>query len=453
MIHSGWKHQFSSSQEGSVLVTVLAMLAVLLTILLAAMTYAISRHSVHQADLSRLHARYLAETAINRIAGSVYQPNPLEADSFNVPNGGSCTVRRQLWGLHYLVEATGIYGGQQVTRRALLGTARHDYLDAAVVIGDETLPLVATGATRLRGTVVVGPPGLTEGRIHGEGTIFEDYHRGGLQISRQIELPPVDTLLLLGYLDSLRRRAEAPDRVLPGSRHLRDLTVFDSTSDIVRIENNLVLEDVRWEDTERRRTLAVDGHLEFRGKCRISAFCEVIAGSITVGGQSVVDNLLLVAEDSLCIEGEAAFSGIAISPTAISVRDHAALRYPSELIVYDRDTYDRRQATCSLTSTGLLEAAVVGLGVVGREGDGAFIYVDTAAMLTGYILCTNEVDMRGRVLGSVMTERFRYELPPTTYINWVKDCIIDRARLTHEPLLPMLESPDTTVTAGILRED
>jgi hypothetical protein len=68
------------------------------------------------------------------------------------------------------------------------------------------------------------------------------------------------------------------------------------------------------------------------------------------------------------------------------------------------------------------------------------VLVDTATQFTGYIMSNSLADIRGTVFGSIVTQQFNYSLPPTTYVNWVRNAIIDRTKMIFSMPIPILVS-------------
>ena len=445
-----------TGERGSVLVTVLAMLAVLMTVLLTAMTYALSRYTVHKAHVNETRARWLADSGITRaLEASRLSTIPQTNDTIKAPGGGWFTFETSPWGFHLLVRATGKCGGQEVIRWALIGSSGDEFTNAAVVSGDESLPLVISGSTRIRGTGVVGLPGIIKGRIRGEGPVYEDFHVGGTQLRDRIDLPAPDTAVLGEYLRDMRFRRANPDRVLTGSQAPNDIsTLVDFGDEVIEVENHLILKNINWSNRDPvLRTLSAEGRIEIGGRSRISTPCELIADYILVQDSAVVDRVLLWARDSIVFCGSAVFSGMALSPGRIVVRERARLLYPSELVAYTLANPTADTTRLILSGTELAETSAFAVSLADDRRDDALVYVDTGKTILGCVFSNDEIDLRGSVLGSVISEHFRYEQHPTTYVNWLKDCYIDRTGLTYEPVLPLCHSDSEVDGRRIVRRD
>jgi len=198
----------------------------------------------------------------------------------------------------------------------------------------------------------------------------------------------------------------------------------------------------------------VDGSVEIAGRTRLSGLIELIAGgAITVGDSAVVDNIILSGEDSVVVRDVAKSSAILISAGSIMVRDRATLTYPSLLLADVPDAGPTRPGGIFLRSRGALES-VCYLREKPFHGFATerFLYVDTLTQVRGTLVSQSHTDMRGRLEGSSLTERYYFEYPPTTYINWLKDAYIDRGKLDFTPVLPALEN-DSTSAYYVLRQD
>jgi hypothetical protein len=439
-----------------VLATVLVVLILLLTIFLSAMTYALSRYGHHVARQNALVAGHLAD------AGIAHAVAELEASGFHTtdstwtaPNTGRIHMIVSAWGPYARVRSVGEFGHQSATTEALIGTSQLACQKAAVAIGDENNPLVVAGHTRIVGDVHTGAQGIMTGQFRGEGVTYTDYHVGRLFKHQTVEVPSIDTVVYDQYKRDLAHRKRSDPKRLPGSVVLTasDDHFLDSLSNI-RVENDLLMRDLSLSPFDEVKTIAVDGTVEITGRSRLSGLIEIVAEeAIFVRDSAIVDNAILIAGDSIVVSGAASSSAILISEGRIVIRDRATLRYLSLLLADVAEGPDQPGGIFLRSRVPLETVACLRVKPFQSPSTDRLLYVDTLTTVRGMLLSQGYIDLRGRLEGCSITERFHFEYPPTTYVNWVKDAYIDRSKLDFTPVLPTLMAQDSAAGYYVLRQE
>ena len=316
-------------------------------------------------------------------------------------------------------------------------------------------PLVVAGNTRIVGDIHTGNQGITEGRFRGEGVTHEDYHVGRLFKDDTLEVPPVDSLVLGYYESELEERRNGPAEQISGSLRLlaADASFFEERS-TVRIENDLELRDVDLEAPDSVKTIFVDGSVEVVGRTRLSGFIEIVSDeSIYVRDSVNIDNVIMVAADSIVVSGAVRSSAQLMSAGKVVVRDRAILSSPSLLLSLLPENSDT-PGGLFLESRLLMETVAY---LQGRTSEAPtterLLYVDTFSVVRGSLLSQGYTDLRGRLEGNCVTERFHFYYAPTTYINWLKDASVDRSKSTGLTVLPALTQEGRSGGYYVLRQE
>jgi hypothetical protein len=352
------------------------------------------------------------------------------------------------------VLSQGHYANQTVTSSALIGSKSGRYFNAAVTVCDESLPFVVAGNTRITGDVYTGPQAISQGRVKGEGIIDEDFLKGTNYILEEIKVPSIDTTVLNQYLNDIDNRQAQPDLTLSGSQVLtkNESKLLNNNSSIY-IENNLIFEDFYYKVPDSIKSIKVNGYVEINKSSKLGGLLEISADNIYIRDSAVIDNVILLAQDSILFSDNSFFTGIAISYGNIIVKDKASLGYPSLLLICDNENNFKEDCGITISSKGQLESNCwINFTYSETNPQDYLFYLDTLSIFKGTISCAGKADIRGTVYGSIVTERFHYYLPPTTYINWVKDFYINREYLDYTPVLPIFDNTDSS-RYGILRED
>ncbi len=454
----GWKpcSVRQLNQRGAVLVAVLVILLVVMIIFLAVLTYGLHRHAQHVKRVNLTAAQFLAESGVQRYLSDLHNGVLFpDIPPRQTPNGGTIKTDVKSWGPYLLVISEGGMANQSVVVTALIGSSPSEFIKAAVTICDENYPFVVAGNTRIYGDVNTGPQGLQTGRIRGEGMTTKEFHVGNVHMFNSLAVPSLDSVVMQRYRKEQANRRAAVDRVEHGS-----LIISEQESDplengnCLQIENNLVMTNDALISTSTISSIFVGASAEIAGQSRLIGLIEIVADrSIVIKDSADIDMALLYAEDSVVFAGNCRFSGTVICRGKIVVRDNAALVYPS-LLFLEVDESSESGGGIYLTSSHPLEstcyATLLDTSVSPQK---CMIYLDTDITFTGFLVSQGRVDLRGRLIGSVVTEQFHYSLPPTTYVNWVKDCYINRNMLRFSPVLPVLDRESSPDGYRIMRQD
>lgn len=424
------------------LVSTLALLAVLLIIFLAAMTYCLNRYGQHVRTKNRMVASFLADAGVKRALhrmtdGTLFPSKSKEA----TPNGGTVQASSLAWGPYVLIRSRGDFANQTVVAIAVIGSAPPEYFDAAVTVTDMNYPLVVAGNTTIRGDVNTGPLGMTTGRIRGEGIVNENFHTGALRMLQTPTALKLNPAVLDRYHTDQRNRRIPASRTYSGTQVWQVIDRPNTNQDYsVKIENNLRIENCEYASPALITSLFVNGYVEIAGSTRLSGLTEIVAdGPIYLRDSSVMDQGVLWSEDSIVMSGSAHFSGIAMSNSRIVVKDKVALSYPGSLLITGDSITNYNSCGIWLMSRGVLEGlCCLRLKELDAQEKDYQIYLDTSSTFTGGIISEGKVDLRGTVYGTIVTSRFSYTEPTTTYINWAKDFHVDRTKLTFALAAPIL---------------
>jgi hypothetical protein len=443
MTPSGSVHKQSNrNQRGAVLATALAILASLMIIFLSAMTYCLSRYSQHVKSQNRMVASFLADAGIPR---ALYQMK--DSSLFPViskqrsPNGGSLEVHSQAWGPYVLVRSSGSFTNQTVISTALLGSSPPEYFNTAITVYDLNFPFVVAGNTTIKGDVITGPLGMTTGRIRGEGIVSENYHNGVLHIRDIVTPLSLDSTVLKQYTLEVEQRRQSAFNLLGGTQVWRTVEKPKKDTDFsYKIENNLIFDNCTYASPTRITSLFVNGRTEITGSSKLTGLIEIVSdGPIIVTDSSVVDMAILKSRDSIIISRNAHFSGIAISPNRIVIRDKASMSYPGTILLASNDKPCDDSCGIWITSHGSLEGlCYLNPGKRHEYSEDFQIFLDTGCTLTGAVVSESKTDIRGTINGSIITERFLYTEPTTTYVNWAKDLHVNRSQLSFNLATPIL---------------
>jgi len=449
--------RFSSLDKGAVLIQVLGVLLILLLIFLAVLTYALGRFGLHKRDQNILVATHLSEAGITRYLDHLDSGKKInDTIAVTAPNNGSYTVTAIPWGPYLLTLSDGFFANQTIRTTALIGSRPPELFKAAITVCDEAFPFVVAGNSKIWGDINVGPLEIQTGRIQGEAVIDKEFHKGEVHHFASLDVPELDTTILSAYLSEVKQRRLSASSILAGSRIIasKDSSLMNENVSIL-IEENLLITDFSYTNYGEIRSIFAGGRIEITGNSNLGGLIEIVAsGPIILSDSVILDEVLLYTPDSIIITGNARFSGIAISKSKIVVSGNSQLAYLSMLLVDGRGESCRDECGIFLKSNGHMESICYMLvDSVEEDENDYLVYLDTLKLFTGFISSEGRTDVRGNVIGSVITERFHYFVPPTTYVNWVKDFNISRPALNYLPVPPVLRDSTGLRHVMIWRQD
>ncbi len=447
-------------EEGSVLVTALVIIAVLLTLFLSAFSYGIARYSVHVKRHYNNQAGYLAESGINRLMALLNsQEISLETViedslSIEIPEIGKYTVSIRPYGGYFLVKSFGVSGSQSNVRYSLLGTNHRSITDNALTIFDGRFPIVATGLTQIKGDLFSPSVQLTTGQIEGRGIVNENFHSGKRIIVDNLISPFRLFSAIDDYIEYVYQNLRRDAHTVSTSVLLTGDDKFLSDKDVISIQGNLEINDFSVSRRKRPLTIVVTGWVDISGKSELRGLIEIVSEKfIRLSDSSVFVGGLLYAEDSISLQDNSYFSAQAVSRHQMSVTDSCDVDYPSLLLTNasvfaNSGDYGIRVASHLPTNAIIMYLSSDTL----KQRDHEVVEVDSNAIIEGIVYSSDYLNLNGHLDGSAVTSNFKFEIPPTTYINWLKDITIDRPNLDYNPVLPIVKQDSLSYSIVYLRD-
>jgi len=433
-----------TNDRGSALITVLVVLFILLTAFFAVFSFALSRAGIMNNKINNIRAHYLADAGINRLlyTANIDSLEWTEIIDLTINENISATekfmVKSSLAGGYILVASTGTASGKQVTKNVLIGIMPWPDLNSAVVNCSNTYPLVVSGKTKIYGDAIVGPEPVTKGSIEGETYYGDKLIYGQIILREKVDCQEIDHNPVRQYIDQLIDKKTSPDSYIIGSAVLRDFTDYKSdVSSVIYVEDNLEIKSLQLDSYKSAITIIAGGDIDIKGDCRINGLVEIAAGgSITVDSNSYLEGTTLIAEDSVIFQDAAVFCGQAMSGGRVIVGESAQIRYPSMLYVYCSDDDDDNTIVFDNGSRSQTIAIIAG-DITPYSEKMHRLFIDSGAVTAGLMFCDQYSDIRGTLYGVSSTKNYYYRKDPTTYVNWLKDAVIDRNRLDFLPVMPV----------------
>jgi len=432
-------------KKGSALISVLVVLFILLTAFFAVFSFALSRAAILEKEINSTRASYLADAGINRFLYEI-EKDSLTIDkiiskklSEKISADEKYAVSAEPWGGYILISSEGMARGSEAAKKVLIGLMPNKDLNAAIINCGANYPVVIAGRTKITGDVIVGPGSITRGTIEGEAYQDEELTDGAIIQRADVTKPEIDNKPIKEYLSSTIEKVAFPDDFIIGSSVITDLDIpRKDTSYIIRVEDNLELKSLNLEAGNVKISLMAGRNITIGDSCHISGTIEIIArNSIIIDGGSYMSGVILAAEDSIVIKGGSIFSGQALCNKTIIISKNAKALYPSLLYAYDFDDDEERTIRFGPDIYSEAIAVLNDVSQIGYSGESKII-LDTNSIVCGYLYSDRYIDIRSVLLGIAHSESFWYKKEPTTYINWLRNVVINRNRLDFMPVLPVM---------------
>lgn len=433
------------SQRGSALLNVLAVIFILLTIFFAVFAYALNRFSVLKKEINSTKAQYLSEGGLQRYL-SCLGKDEIDLTQRNLPQydiriseDEGFQLSARLYGAYLLVTSIGKFKNTNDTSYALIGKLPGKNFNFAIINGSSEYPLTLAGRTKIIGDIQAGPGGVSKGEINGEYFQYETLNEGAIYGSLEKPAFALDREIIKKYINNIPNRADNYDRFIQGSLVL-DNRSFENLEEnsVILIENNLEINPDKPIIANRPITLIVEGSVEITGNARLAGSLEIISsGYINLREGARLDGALLVAEDSLIIGRGGNFSGQALSPGLITIKENARILHPSLIYsYYPGYSSDDRQIIFENNSNS--QCIVVMDSTLDKTSERYNrISVDDYASITGILESEEYIELKGSLAGLVLTNQFIYRTDKSVYINWLRNASVDRLKLDFFPVMPI----------------
>jgi len=430
--------------KGFSLVSVFIIIFILMTILLAALNFALKRKVYIKRDIDTMRASCLAEAGMNRFLYVINRDRlglqdvlGLELEKVVSPDE-KYRVENALLGGYILVKSSGVAGSRTVTRKALVGLLPGPEGNAAIINSSHEHPLVIAGRTIVNGAVYVASGKLMAGSIEGEIYARENLINGEIVQYHPDDILRFDENEYFDFFDPPNYGTRQPARFFPGNLTLGEDNMNLIESPVLSVENNLEISSVALDIGGQGASIVAGGNIEITGDCRLYGLLRIeTAQSITIRNDSKLVGVTLVAGDSIIFRDRVLFSGQAVSRRAIRVTGGTRIRYPSLLMINS----DEKAETGIIEFLDSAIAGVIAVNDCGCTIPESFcetILVDSGSLVQGAIICRAGTQLKGILHGFVLTEYFRLKREPITYINWLENAVIDRHKLGFLPVLPAI---------------
>ncbi len=425
-------------ESGSGLLATLVMITMVAVLIGAVVALHLAQYRFIRRDAHRLQARYAAEAGVY-IAIDSLQRNPFWRPTqavMNLPEEQASRVTVEPFGGFLFIRSEALYRRSRSTVRAFVGEVPPADFHNAVYLWDTESSMHVAGTTRITGDIVVGPRGLRKSTF--KRRRFTGRLDGTVHKISNLKEPFFDGHFLQGAIEDLDRYLSGSPATSPPTEQRRPLAKgLPSENPVHRVSGSLQLTEADSLLLRDPVTIVARGNLTLEGALHFQPGTVFIAGQTLLIKEGVTGREgLFYGRRRVETSGNVLLSGQFFSREYIGVARKAYLDYPSVLYV-----------------TG--EAAEQGGGILIEDGavvNGTLVHppldaepaipqgrviVEPAAQVRGAVFNAHETEFHGTLYGALLTHQLYFYESPTSYVNWLKDAVIDVDERPIKYLLPL----------------
>lgn len=341
-------------------------------------------------------------------------------NSINIPYQNDADVeimvKRDLWGIFEKRSVTAVHGNTKYLKTALIG-GKEDGEIPALYVNDHQRPVIIAGNSKITGDAFLPEQGLKMGNIYGNS-----YHRSSLLYGKQKQsdsvLPKlsrelkqqIQQLTQANYMPLGEEVSKFPDKVLKNS--------FDTPTQI--IQGRVI----------RLKDIDLVGNIVVYATHKI----------IIEASANIQDVVLLAPE--IIIQNWVKGQFQAIASESISVGKKCELFYPTALVVHKKKALVQEENLESrptgnnppkiyLDSYAKISGVVMVLEETDEQQYSPQIKMDLNSKVIGEVYCTKNLELKGSVNGTVITDSFIALENGSIYQNHLYNGLINSTNLLN----------------------
>ncbi|PQJ80288.1 hypothetical protein [Polaribacter porphyrae] len=323
------------------------------------------------------------------------------------------TFQKKHWGIFDIGVATSTVKNEFFQKVALLGTQKKQR--DALFLKDNNTSLVLVGKTKIVGNTSLPKQGVKTGNISGV-SYYGNRLIYGQQKQSSSNLPKITNLESLKTFSQQIQSNEYANFELEEGLKLHQS--FAKEGLLYQDNNSIFLQNTR-----------LTGQLLIVSKSKI-----IVSASATL------KNVILIAP-VITIESNTKGNFQAIATKKILVEENVHLEYPSALVVIHKDTHQiqsqRTNQVKELNSIKIHKNTVV-KGVLVYQSDNiqsnfdAQIQIAERVTIVGEVYSSKNIELLGKVYGSVYTNNFIIKKSGGVYVNHIYDGEINISKLPEQ---------------------
>ncbi|PCJ94999.1 MAG: hypothetical protein COA50_11575 [Flavobacteriaceae bacterium] len=320
------------------------------------------------------------------------------------------SVENSFWGLYEKRTSVAKHGKIQFTKIGLVGQLNVNR--PALYLRDNQRPMIIAGNAKISGTAYLPERGIRMGNIYGN-SYYRDNLIYGQQKKSNSTFPKLDTEL---------------------QQQIKKLTqpFYEPQGDEVPYKEGMVLKN-----SFKEKVIIIKGNVLDFDKIILSGNIIIWAThKISVGVNSQLKDVILIAPE-ITIENWVKGNFQAFASNQIWVGKGCELSYPSALVVH-KESKKKEDGNVNALPDIFIDSYSVIRGVVLHQDKGDAnkympqVKVDDHAKIIGELYCSNNLELKGSISGSVTTGNFIALENASIYQNHLYNGTINNMSLPME---------------------
>jgi len=314
------------------------------------------------------------------------------------------------WGFYNLVKTKTFFRRDTLYKAALIG-GKSKKEPIALYLSDLDKPLHIGGSTNIQGGVKISKYGVKPAYINNQNFTGTKLVHGTIGVSGK-RLP------VLQKLDDITSNQKATEILLEDLDGKSLYNSFYKPTIIVYADDGHTIENI-----------SLSGNIILQSK-----------DSIYIRNTTTLKDILIKAPSVVFDDN---FNGIVqvFAKKYVSLKKGAQLRYPSSIYIdYDSD----KQIEVLLEEKSKLAGGIVLKGSSYQSSLNRMVTVEKDASVMGDVYCYGKTQLKGKVIGTVYTDRFHLKTAASIYENYIVGGEINRLELPDNFIgLPLFSNENT----------
>jgi len=314
------------------------------------------------------------------------------------------------WGFYNLVKTKTFFRRDTLYKSALIGgTSKKEKI--ALYLSDLDKPLNIGGATKIQGDVQLSKYGVKPAYINNQSFTGTKLVHGVIGVSGK-RLP------VLQQFDDIISNQKITEILLEELEGRPLYNSFYKPTIIVHVDEGQTIDNI-----------SLSGNIILQSK-----------DSIYIGNTTTLKNILIKAPSVVFDDN---FKGVVqvFAKKVVSLRRGAQLQYPSSIYI-DHDSEGKIEVLLEVESK--LAGGIVLTGNSYQSSLNRMVTIEKDATVIGDVYCYGITQLKGKVIGTIYTDRFYLKTASSIYENYIVDGEINRLELPDNFIgLPLFSNEKT----------
>ncbi|WP_298423797.1 hypothetical protein [uncultured Kordia sp.] len=326
------------------------------------------------------------------------------------------TIQTINWGFYKVIHAKTYYNQDTIHKSVLVGSMKTD--NTALFVTDYDKIQSVAGKVKIIGDIAIPKARWNEKNMQGEKT---EIHINGVTSPSKNKLPAIN-----------KKQQQLPK-------------VFDYEVTLENLEENSVY--VHSFDKETALLKVHNSH-SLRGKKLKGNIIIEKSGTFLINKHMELEDVIIKADD---VKIEAGFVGNiqVIAKNTVFIEDDVQLLYPSSIFI-DKPN---KLGTITIGENSVVMGSIILSGIPRKKASKSFIKIKKNAIIVGDLYCEGNLEITGKVYGSVYTNYLTTTIEKNTYKNMLMNVEINRSKLPKQFAgIPLMKTGTKKSTYEVIKE-